>query len=83
MPYSTSDFDQDVVKAARTLHLSYRRAQFVVDRWFSGFNVGADNDTTNLVVRCTEIIADFEANGNAKLNTVLAKSDLQLPGDAE
>lgn len=83
MSYSTSDFDGDVVTLARTLHLAYRRAQFVVDRWFSGFNVGADEATTNVVVRATELIADYQAGGNAKLNTILFKSDLELPGDNE
>jgi len=84
MSYSSSDFDADAVTVARTIHLAYRRAQFVVARWYAGgFDADADAATTNLVVRCTELIADMEANGNAKLNTVLAKSDLKLPGDVE
>jgi len=35
-----------------------------------GRNVITGNDATNVVVRCTELIADFEANNKAKLNTV-------------
>jgi hypothetical protein len=31
--------------------------------------------------RVAELVDDYDANGSAKLNTVLAKSDLSLPGD--
>jgi hypothetical protein len=36
-----------------------------------GRHVITGNDATNLIVRCEDLIADLEANANAKLNTVL------------
>lgn len=79
MSYSSSDYQADTVKLARAFHLTYRRAQYLLARWYSGYNVGADEATTNIAVRASEFVADMEANGNAKLNTVLAVSDLKLP----
>jgi len=82
--YSTSEFDADAVRTAATLHLAYRRAQFLLARWYSGINNEiSDAATINLMSRCAEIMADYEAGGSAKLNTVLAKSNLKLPGDGE
>lgn len=37
-----------------------------------GRHVITGNDATNLITRCSEICTDFEANNNAKLNTILA-----------
>ncbi len=83
MSYSKSDFEADAVKVARTLHLAYRRCEFLLARWYSGINAEFDSDATmgNLMNRVVELTADYEANGSAKLNTVMAKSDLSLPGD--
>jgi hypothetical protein len=83
MPYSASEFSADMAKAARSLHLSYRRSQFLLTRWFSGINTSQtwDDATTNLMSLMQGVVEDFEANGNAKRNVILAKSDLQLPGD--
>jgi len=85
MAYSTSDFNSDAKATARTLHLAYRRANLVLDRWYAGMNNEFSGDTAMglLMSRCEEIVADYEANGNAKLNTVMAKSDLTLPGDQD
>lgn len=37
-----------------------------------GRHVITGNGATNVIVRCGELIADMEAGGSAKLNTVLA-----------
>lgn len=91
MAYSQSDLVTDVQTSARTMHLSYRRAKFVLERWFSGLNADIDNDATeyapgitgaeitNIITRCSELVADYEAGTNAKLNTILQLSDLALP----
>lgn len=79
MSYSSSDYQADTVKVARAIHLAYRRAQYLLARWYSGFNIGADEATSAIAVRASELVADMEANGNAKLNTILAVSDLTLP----
>ncbi len=79
MSYSSSDYAEDTIKTARAMHLAYRRAQYLLARWHSGMNAGADEQTTNIAVRCAELVADMEDNGNAKLNTILAVSDLKLP----
>jgi len=39
-------------------------------------------EVNNLMNRVAELKADYEESGNAKLNTVMAMSDLHLPGDA-
>jgi hypothetical protein len=90
MAYSLADFVSDTVRAARVKHLAYHRDQFLLARWYAEFSAQVPNDTTviadgltgqeitNIMVRATENIADMEANGNAKLNTVLAVSDLPL-----
>ena len=84
--YDKAQCESDMVKVARTLHLSYRRSKYLLDRWYSGLNAEFPNagDTiahNNLMNRVAELVADYEANTNAKLNTVMALSDLQLPGD--
>ena len=85
MAYQTSDFDADSVKTARTLHLAYRRCSYLLDRWYGGMNTefpsGTYPDLNNLMSRVAEMISDYEGSSNAKLNTVLAISDLTLPGD--
>lgn len=84
--YAASSFEEDAVRTARSLHLAYRRCQFVLARWYGGMNAEFPNkdDTipmNNLMSRAAEFVADYESGGSAKLNTVLAKSDLRLPGD--
>lgn len=84
MAYSTGEFTEDATVLARTLHLAYRRAQFVLARWYAGMNAEITDPALALLMsRAEEIIADYDANGHAKLNTVLAVSDLRLPGDPE
>jgi hypothetical protein len=80
---SYGNFETDAVKTARTLHLTYRRCEYLLARWYSGINNSQtwDDATTNLMSRVAELVDDYDANGSAKLNTVLAKSDLSLPGD--
>lgn len=92
MAYTQTDFVADVVRAARAHHLAYERGGFVIDRWFAEFSGSIPNDATevapgitgaevtNLITRCIEQTGDMEANSNAKLNTVLAVSDLPLGG---
>ena len=87
MAYSTGDFETDAVATARTLHLAFRRSQFLLARWFAGMNTEFPNSggtvpMNNLMSRVSELITDYEATSNAKLNTVMALSDLKLPGDA-
>ena len=81
--YGNSEFEDDAARTARTLHLAFRRCEFLLNRWYSGINTSQtwDAATTNLMSRVAEMVADYSANSNAKLNTVMAKSDLQLPGD--
>lgn len=81
----------DVQTQAKTLHLAYRRAKFILERWNGGLSSEIANDATeyvtdvsgeeihNLINRCNEFVTDYEASTNAKLNTVLLLSDLQLP----
>lgn len=85
--YTPTEFEADLVKEARTLHVAFRRAQFLLSRWYAGMNAEFPNSGgtiphNNLMSRVAELIADYEANGNAKLNTVMALSDLTLPNDA-
>lgn len=86
MAYSSGEFEADAVTTARTLHIAYRRCQFLLNRWWAGMNtefpVEQHPAINNLMSRVAELVADYEANSNAKLNTVMAKSDLKLPGDA-
>lgn len=87
MAYSTGDFNQDAEVVARTLHLSYRRCKYFLDRWWGGMNAefpneGAGIPINNLASRVAELVADYDAASNAKLNTVMAMSNLKLPGDA-
>jgi hypothetical protein len=86
MAYSNSAFEEDAVKVARVLHLSFRRCEYLLDRWYAGANTAFPAETyadlNNLMNRVAEMVSDYEASSNAKLNTVLAVSDLQLPGDA-
>jgi len=44
-------------------------------------NEGATIAMNNLMNRVSELVADYEATSNAKLNTVMAMSNLTLPGD--
>jgi len=90
MAYSQAEFIADAVRGARALHLAYVRSQFLLARWYAEFSATIPNDATevapgltgqevtNIMVRATEMIADMEANNKAKLNTVLAVSDLPL-----
>ena len=87
MAYSTGDFDADAARTARSLHLAFRRCQYLLSRWYSGLNSSYPNEgggipMNNLMSRVAEMVADYEATSNAKLNTVMAMSDLVLPGDA-
>jgi len=86
MVYSTSEFSEDAVITAKTLHIAYRRCRYLLDRWYSGMNTefpneGATIAMNNLMNRVSELVADYEATSNAKLNTVMAMSNLTLPGD--
>lgn len=82
--YTEGAFEQDVKTTARTMHLAYRRAKYLMERWYGGMNlVDEDPDTALVMNRCDELITDYEANSNAKLNTIMNKSDLALPGDGE
>jgi len=85
MAYGTSNFNDDATRTARTLHLAYRRCKFLLDRWYGGMNTEFPAETfpaiNNLMNRVAELTADYEATSNAKLNTVMAVSDLSLPGD--
>jgi hypothetical protein len=85
MAYGSSEFSADATKTARTLHLAYRRCSFLLDRWYAGANTAFPIETypeiNTLMNRVAELVTDYEATSNAKLNTVLAVSDLQLPGD--
>ena len=90
MAYTRSEFIQDVVRGARAHHLAYERGRFLIARWYAEFSGSIPNDATevapgltgaeitNIIVRCSEQKADMEAAGNAKLNTILAVSDLPL-----
>lgn len=87
MAYSTGEFEADAARVARSLHLAYRRCRYLQDRWYSGLNAGFPNEgggipMNNLMNRVGELVTAYEADTNAKLNTVLAMSDLVLPGDA-
>lgn len=86
MSYGPGEFEADAVRTARTLHLAYRRSEYLLSRWWSGLNTQFPNETypeiNNLMNRVAELVADYHDNSNAKLNTVMAKSDLTLPGDA-
>lgn len=84
--YTPSEFEEDAQAVARSMHLTYRRSQYLLSRWFAGMNSkfpnsGATVSMNNLMNRVAEIVSDYEANGSAKLNTVMAKSNLKLPGD--
>lgn len=90
MAYSQTDFINDVVRVARSHHLAYERGKFLLSRWYAEFSTQIPNDSTviadgltgqeitNIMVRCLDQTTDMEANGSAKLNTVLAVSDLPL-----
>ena len=92
MAYTQTEFIQDVVRGARAHHLAYERGRFLLARWYAEFSDTIPNDATevapgltgaevtNLIVRCSEQKADMEADGSAKLNTILAVSDLPLGG---
>ena len=44
MTYNSNDMIVDAQTAAKTMHLSYRRAKFILERWFSGLNADVPND---------------------------------------
>ncbi|MFA6661390.1 MAG: hypothetical protein WCS62_07245, partial [Bacilli bacterium] len=44
-------------------------------------NEGDGVAMNNLMNRVAELVADYDANSSAKLNTVLAMSNVTLPGD--
>jgi hypothetical protein len=91
MTYNSNDMIVDAQTAAKTMHLAYRRAKFILERWFSGLNAEIPNnatevfpgitgaEVTSLITRCSELVADYEAGSNAKLNTIIQLSDLKLP----
>ena len=93
MAYTQDDFVADVIRAARIKHLDYERSRYLLARWYAEFSSEIPNDSTeifegitgqevtNIMVRCSEVISDMEADGSAKLNTVLQVSDLPL-GDS-
>ena len=86
MAYDINDLQDDMVSVAKALHLSYRRCKCVTDRWNSGLsdqvpNSGATAKYHTLMTRVGEFVASFESNNNAKLNQILALSNLKLPGD--
>jgi hypothetical protein len=88
-------FIQDTKNQTRALHSIYWRAKFLTSEWYGHdlANNGIPNtssivgnsgftgiELTNIIVRCLELITDMETNNNAKLNTIIAVSDLSLPG---
>jgi hypothetical protein len=62
-----------------------------MERWNSGINATVLNDNTeysngvtgvdiyNFINRCSELVADYESNSGAKLNTILALTQSSLP----
>ena len=92
MAYTVDDFISDVVRGAAAHHLAYERGRFLIARWWAEFSQLIPNDATevapgitgaevtNIIVGCLEQVADMEANGNAKRNTILAVSNLPLGG---
>ena len=86
MPYSTGNFQSDAEKTARTLHVAYLRAKYLLTRWYAGMNTEFPNEgdgvaMNNLMNRVSELVTDYEASSSAKLNTVMAMSNVTLPGD--
>jgi len=93
MAYTSTNLVTDAVRFATQEHLAYSRAKFVVARWNSGLSAEIPNDGTDVgegvtgaqvwlgITRAQELIADLEANSNAKLNTILALSNVTLPSE--
>lgn len=85
MIYTRQDMEDDLKAAARALHLAYQRAKYARQRWYSGisneFIFENDVEFFNMMNRIDELVSDMENTNNAKLNTVLAVSDLKLPRD--
>ena len=81
--YSTTDLASDAKVAARTMHLAYRRARYILDRWNAGMNAkyAGVPDAVNFMARISDMCAYFEASNGANLKHVMALSDLNLPGD--
>lgn len=81
--YTQSDFASDARVAARTMHLAYRRARYILDRWNAGMNAeyAGVPDAVAFIARITDMVNYFEANNNAYLEVVMKLSDLKLPGD--
>jgi hypothetical protein len=90
MAYTQTEFIQDVVRGARAHHLAYERGRFLIARWYAEFSASIPNDATEvapgitgaeatgIITRCLEQVADMQDGSNAKLNTILAVSDLPL-----
>jgi hypothetical protein len=81
--YGTTDFANDAKVAARTMHLAYRRARYIMDRWNAGMNAEYADlpDAVNFMAKIIDMCAYFEANEQANLKHVMALSDLKLSGD--
>lgn len=53
--YSVTEFEADAATVAATLHLAYRRCQFLLPRWYSVINNEiSDPATINLMSRAAE-----------------------------
>lgn len=86
MAYSTGEFEADAERTARSLHVAYLRCKYLLTRWYAGMNTEFPNsgDTipmNDLMNRVSELVTSYEENSSAKLNTVLEKSNVVLPGD--
>lgn len=81
--YSTGDFANDARIAARTMHVAYRRARYILDRWNAGMDTeyAGVPDAVAFMARVADMVAYFEANANEYLEDVMQVSDLKLPGD--
>lgn len=81
--YDQTKFQKDLVTMATTMHASYRRGQLMLDRWNNGMNNVIPNSgdgvlAHNLMNRVSEMVSDYEANNNAKLNTIISLSAMTL-----
>ena len=81
--YSTTDLASDAKVAARTMHLAYRRARYILDRWNAGMSTEYASlpDAVNFMAHIVDMVTYFEANEQANLKHVMTLSDLKLPGD--
>lgn len=86
--YTQSDFNDDAMVTARTLHAAYNRCKVLRQRWVSTFSAIETDPARQLLMEfVNEYVAMCEASGAPysvlKLDLVLAMSDLKLPGDGE